>query len=177
MAAESLALYDSFYAVTRAVLDELVAVHSRVVVLDIHSYNHRRDGAAGPIADPAANPEVNVGSASVDRTIWGPLVDGFLADLAGRRVAGHALDVRENIKFQGGHFPRWINGAFPDNGVRPRRSNSKKPSWTNGTARRDEPHFAELSSALESIAARPPRQPAPSCDDQGRGAVASAATR
>lgn len=111
--AESLASYDMFYATIHVLLERLAARHGRVVVLDLHSYNHRRDGANDPPANPADNPEVNLGTASIDREIWGPLVDRFASDL--RRQIGNErpLDVRENVKFQGGHFPRWINAAFP----------------------------------------------------------------
>ena len=29
---------------------------------------------------------------------------------------GRHLDVRENVRFFGGNFPRWVNGAFPGKG-------------------------------------------------------------
>src|ERR687884_306413 len=53
----------------------------RFVVLDLHSYNHRRSGPEAPPADPAGNPEINVGTGSLDRERWGPLVDRFADDL------------------------------------------------------------------------------------------------
>jgi N-formylglutamate amidohydrolase len=93
--ARSLGVYDEFYATLERVLRERERTYGRFVVLDVHSYNHCRDGA-GCAADPAANPEVNVGTGSVERTRWGRLVDRFIADLAGQ-----GLDVRENIKFRG----------------------------------------------------------------------------
>ncbi len=80
--ARSLANYDLFYATAEAVLRRLVATHGRVVVLDVHTYNHRRDGADGPLADADANPEVNVGASTMDRARWAAVVDGFLAELA-----------------------------------------------------------------------------------------------
>mgnify|MGYP003530345089 CR=1 FL=1 len=79
---DSLANYDLFYATAEAVLRRLVATHGRVVVLDVHTYNHRRDGADGPLADADANPEVNVGASTMDRARWAAVVDGFLAELA-----------------------------------------------------------------------------------------------
>src|SRR6187551_3911377 len=41
----SLAQYDEFYAALERILRERERRHGRFVVLDIHSYNHRRDGA------------------------------------------------------------------------------------------------------------------------------------
>ena len=109
----SLANYDAFYATVEAVLRQLVAVHGRIVVLDIHSYNHCRDGADCPPADSQANPEVNVGTGTMDRDYWASVVDGFIAALADFNFLGRRLDVRENIKFRGGEFSRWIHQTFP----------------------------------------------------------------
>ncbi|HET9772461.1 MAG TPA: N-formylglutamate amidohydrolase, partial [Acidimicrobiia bacterium] len=83
------------------------------VVLDLHSYNHRRGGPGAPPADPRANPEINVGTGSLDRERWGNLVDRFSADLRRVEVAGRPLDVRENVRFRGGHLSRWVHAAFP----------------------------------------------------------------
>lgn len=107
-------VYRAFYDAVERLLDRKIREHGSVVVYDLHSYNHRRDGPGGPAADPEQNPEVNVGTGSLDRDRWGPLVDRFMTDLrAGAREAGLGdLDVRENVKFQGGHFPRWIHGRF-----------------------------------------------------------------
>jgi hypothetical protein len=92
---------------------ELARNHNHFVVLDLHSYNHRRSGPAGPEADPVQNPEVNIGTGSLDRTYWAPVVDGFMADLRGFDYLGRRLDVRENVKFTGGHFSRWTHRHFP----------------------------------------------------------------
>src|SRR5262249_40322020 len=40
----SYAEYDGFYAHVRAVLDRVIERHGWVLVLDLHSYNHRRRG-------------------------------------------------------------------------------------------------------------------------------------
>lgn len=111
--AESLREYDEFYAAVEELLRDLVAEHGRVVVYDLHTYNHRRDGAGAPAADPVANPEVNVGTGTMDRVYWGPVVDRFIRDLRGFDFGGRRLDVRENVRFRGGHFGRWIHQTFP----------------------------------------------------------------
>lgn len=109
----SLAFYDAFYAQIRELLDELVRRHGRVVVLDLHSYNHRRAGPASAPADPEGNPEINVGTGSMDRDFWAPVVDRFIDDLRRFDFLGRSLDVRENVRFHGGWFPRWIHETFP----------------------------------------------------------------
>ena len=114
MVAKSLAVYDAFYAEIKALLAAMVERYGRVVVLDLHSYNHRRDGAGAPPADPFENPEVNVGTATMARDRWGAIVDRFIVDLRNFSFFGRGLDVRENVKFRGGHFPAWIHNHFPE---------------------------------------------------------------
>ncbi len=110
----SLAAYDAFYLAAHAALSTLQRRWNRFVVLDLHSYNHRRNGPDEPAADPALNPEVNVGTGSMDRQRWAPVVDQFMLDLASTPVLGRTLDVRENVKFRGGHFSQWVHNTFPD---------------------------------------------------------------
>jgi hypothetical protein len=114
----SLAGYDAFYSHVRRLLDSLSARHGGFIVLDLHSYNHRRSGPGSAAADPAANPDINIGSGSVDRHHWGRVIDQFMEALrSSKTIAGSQLDVRENAKFLGGNFPTWINQTFPGKGV------------------------------------------------------------
>ena len=41
-------------------------------------------------------------------------MDRFLEDLRRFKYGAHHLDVRENIKFKGGYFSRWIHENFPN---------------------------------------------------------------
>lgn len=109
----SLAEYDQFYEDVEALLREMVAEYGKVVVYDLHTYNHRREGADGPPADARKNPEVNIGTGTMDREYWGPVVDRFISDLRAYDFHGRNLDVRENVKFLGGHFAEWIHKTFP----------------------------------------------------------------
>jgi N-formylglutamate deformylase len=110
---DSLALYDAFYQEVESLFRELLDHHPHVVVYDLHSYNYRRQGPRAPVASPTENPEVNIGTGSIDRLYWGPVLDRFIDDLSQGPGAKRVLDVRENVKFQGGHFGRWIHQTFP----------------------------------------------------------------
>jgi hypothetical protein len=105
---ESLELYDDFYAELGDRLDE-VAARGSFVLLDLHSYNHRRNGADAPPHAVAENPEINVGTGSLDRDRWDDVVDTFIASLPDR-------DARENVRFRGGELSRWVNSRYCDRG-------------------------------------------------------------
>lgn len=109
----SLAEYDAFYGAIGHGLEELIGRFGRVVVLDLHSYNHRRQGPNEPPADPGENPEVILGTSNMDPRQWAPIVERFAEELRGADFLGRRLDVRLNVKFTGGHFPRWIHRTFP----------------------------------------------------------------
>ena len=112
----SLEQYDTYYSDLHKVCTAKKKRHGRFVILDLHSYNHRRDGPDGPVADPKLNPEVNIGTGTMDREQWAPLVDRFIDDLRSFDFLGRHLDVRENVKFVGRGFPKWTHTMFPDSG-------------------------------------------------------------
>lgn len=110
----SLRAYDDYYDVLLALLKSIERWHGRFVVLDIHSYNHRR---AGPAAAPTAQakaPHINIGTSSIDRTRWSYVLDTLTSHFRSFEIDGHPLDVRENIAFQGkGEQTRFIHEHFP----------------------------------------------------------------
>jgi N-formylglutamate deformylase len=117
MFARSLAQYDAFYGAMRALLNEIMRQHGPFVVFDLHSYNHRRQGPDGPAADREGNPQVNIGTGTMNRERWAPVIDTFIDSLRSFDFPGGKLDVRENVKFYGGNWPRWIHENFPTGGV------------------------------------------------------------
>ena len=146
---ESLRLYDAFYDRLEGMLSTLLIRHERVVVFDLHSYNHRRGGSDGPLADPAANPEINVGTGTMPRDVWAPVVDRFMDDLRSWRFRGRQLDVRENVRFQGGELPRWVHTTFPGRACA-LAVEVKKFFMDEWTGAADEPMIEELGRALGS---------------------------
>lgn len=112
----SLGEHDAFYAALEKLLNELRDRHGHFVVFDMHSYNHRRGGPDAPAEDQAGNPELNIGTGSLDRFRWGPLVDRFINDLAKFDFLGRTLDVRENIRFRGRYLAEFVHSWFPESG-------------------------------------------------------------
>ncbi|MDH3197521.1 MAG: N-formylglutamate amidohydrolase [Candidatus Krumholzibacteria bacterium] len=115
-AAHSLAEHAAFYRRVREHLEQLASKYGYFFVFDLHTYNHRRAGPGGPAADPDANPEVNIGTGTMAREKWAPVVDRLIDQLRRFNFLGRRLDVRENVKFRGGYFPRWIHETFPTSG-------------------------------------------------------------
>ncbi len=113
----SLAEYDVFYDAMKAMFAEVSQQCGNFVVYDLHTYNHRRQGPDGPEADPDGNPQVNIGTGTLNRERWAPVVDTLIESLRSFDFPGGSLDVRENVKFQGGNWPRWIHEQFPETGV------------------------------------------------------------
>jgi N-formylglutamate deformylase len=139
-------LHDAFYEQLRGILDDL-ARQGPFVVLDIHSYNHRRDGARRPAAPPDDNPEVNIGTGSMDRDRWGHLVDRFMHDLGQQVVAGHHLDVAENVRFKGGYLPEWVHARYAGSGCA-LAIELKKVFMDEWSGQLDEQHLDELTAAF-----------------------------
>ncbi|MGQ0632629.1 MAG: N-formylglutamate amidohydrolase [Sporichthyaceae bacterium] len=145
----SLAAYDSFYAALGGLLDRAERAFGHVVVYDLHTYNHRRQGADAAPADPAENPQVNLGTGSVDRARWAGVVESFLTDLreAPLPSLGRPLDVRENVRFRGGHLARWVHERFPRTGC-VLAVEVKKFFMDEHTAVVNQPMFDEIGDAL-----------------------------
>ena len=112
MVARSGAIHDTFYAELHALLRNFARIYGRFVVFDLHSYNHRRAGPDQPVGDPELNPEINLGTASMPRQYWAPVVERFVDDLRKFDFMGRQLDVRENVKFHGRYLARYVHKTF-----------------------------------------------------------------
>lgn len=107
----ALAQYDGFYTAMHDLFTRKQDRDGGFVVLDVHSYNHRRGGPDAQTAPLDGNPEVNLGTGTLDRARWAPVIDVFLR---GMRDAG--FDARENVKFKGGAFAGWTHHEFSRRG-------------------------------------------------------------
>ena len=111
--ARSLTEYDAFYATIKQVFADLERRFGRFVVYELHTYNHRRLGPLALPADPRYNPEVNLGTGAMNRDRWAPVVESFMSEMQEFDFLGRRLDVRENVRFQGGYFSYWVSQTFP----------------------------------------------------------------
>lgn len=107
--------HDRFYSMITALIDAMIARWGSVLLIDIHSYNHRRDGADAAAADPAGNPDIELGVTTLDPVRWGATARRFADALRQTRVNGKLPDVRNNIRYPtGGHFPEWVYATWGD---------------------------------------------------------------
>jgi N-formylglutamate deformylase len=108
----SLGEYDYFYSLLERTINKFIESWGYIIVFDIHSYNYKREGKDKE-GDPENNPEINIGTGTMNRRVWGPVVDTFMSQIKSYNYMGEKLDVRENIKFQGGYLAKWIHTRFP----------------------------------------------------------------
>lgn len=138
----SRAVYDAFYAEAFELLSHMQRRHGHFIVLDLHSYNHRRDGQGAPPANSLENPEINLGTGRIDRQRWEPVVTAF-----SETMTSAGFEVGENVKFLGGHFCHWVAETFPEHGC-PLAIEFKKTYMDEWTGEVDEDAVARISVAL-----------------------------
>ncbi len=144
--AGSLEVYDAFYEELGRRLDA-VAERGPFVMFDVHSYNHRRGGANSAAALAEENPEVNVGTGSLDRARFGSVVDAFMTSLEANGTSAGPLDVRENIRFRGRQLAAWTHARYPDRAV-VLALEFKKTFMDEWTGEVDHARIDELARAL-----------------------------
>jgi hypothetical protein len=110
----SLEYHRRFYAVVADTFDQIAADYPRFVLLDVHSYNHRRAGPDGPPMPAEEAPEINIGTFSMPRDEWAWLLDPLMEAMRDYEFGGRRLDVRENVAFQGkGELTRFVHERYP----------------------------------------------------------------
>jgi hypothetical protein len=114
-AQHSLELHAGYYRMLAALLDGVAERHDRFVLLDVHSYNHRREGADAEPTPRDQAPDINIGTFSMPREQWAFLVDPLVDVMRGFDFNGRRLDVGENVAFQGkGEQTRFVHQRYPD---------------------------------------------------------------
>ncbi|HTN62238.1 MAG TPA: N-formylglutamate amidohydrolase [Devosia sp.] len=115
--AHSLAIHDAYYAMLGQMLAGLEQEFGRFVLLDIHSYNHRRNGPDAVATPEVEAPAINIGTSSMDRALWAPVLDPFIESLRSFSFRRQCMDVRENVAFEGrGEQTRFVHANFPQTG-------------------------------------------------------------
>ena len=110
-------IHTAYYRMLSQLLDGMAERHERFLVVDVHSYNHRRDGPGSPPIAQEEAPDVNIGTFSMPREDWAFLVDPLVAAMRSFDFNGRRLDVRENVAFQGrGEQTRFVHERYPGTG-------------------------------------------------------------
>jgi hypothetical protein len=114
---QSLKIHSAYYQMLGSLLDDIAAQHRKFVLIDVHSYNHRRNGASAEPTRQEEAPDVNIGTFSMPREEWAYLLDPLMEAMGNFNFNGRHLDVRENIAFQGkGEQTRFVHERFPGQG-------------------------------------------------------------
>jgi hypothetical protein len=146
--ADSLAIHAAYYRMLGALLDDLVEEHGRFVLIDAHSYNHRRNGPdAAPTPQDNA-PDINIGTFSMPRADWAFLLDPLIEEMRRFDFNGRRLDVRENVAFQGkGEQTRFVHERYPGKGCAIALEFKKffMDEWTG------EPDLADLNAMRDFV--------------------------
>lgn len=112
--ARSLAIHADYYRMLGALLDGAAMRHERFVLIDVHSYNHRRGGRRADPTPQADAPDINIGTFSMPRDHWRFLIDPLMEAMRGFDFNGRRLDVRENVAFEGrGYQARFVHDRYP----------------------------------------------------------------
>jgi N-formylglutamate amidohydrolase len=121
----SLRQYDTFYQELTNIIEKFLQHHEKLIVWDIHSYNHRRKGVNADFDSDEENPEIIIGTNRYQYMPrkWEPNVSQieqsfksrpFIGDFPNRSLKQPHLDVRQNIKFPGGYLSQFINHRYGD---------------------------------------------------------------
>ncbi len=111
--ARSRGIHAAYYEEMERLVEAMIAAHGRVIVIDVHSYNHRREGEAAAAADAAGNPDIDIGATTLDRAVYGGLLDRFVAQLDTAPFKDGTADARVNVRWpDGGNFPEWLHARF-----------------------------------------------------------------
>ena len=78
------------------------------------------------------------------------MVDRFIQELRAYDFPGGRLDIRENIKFRGGHFPSWVHQTFPGTGCA-LAIEFKKFFMDEWTGKPDHELLRSIGAALQSV--------------------------
>jgi len=110
----SRAIHTEYYRMLGGLLDGIAEVHGRFVLIDVHSYNHRRNGPNRAPEPRESAPDINIGTFSMPRDEWAFLIDPLMEAMRGFHFNGRKLDVRENVAFQGkGYQTRFVHERYP----------------------------------------------------------------
>ncbi|HTG55476.1 MAG TPA: N-formylglutamate amidohydrolase, partial [Niabella sp.] len=139
--------YEAFYNKVGLLIEEAIKRHGYFCILDVHSYNHRRESPFKE-ADQETHPEINLGT-FYNKEKWRDLCNSYNSFLSESSILDHQPDVRQNVIFKGGAFAQWVTGQFGNYG--PVLSIEFKKSFMDEwTGIASIPHVNSLRQLLQS---------------------------
>ncbi len=102
--------HDAMFKQIDALVQETIQQHGYFVIYDIHSYNAKRKDQFEEI-DQDQNPEINLGTAH-NNPKWRDLINAFIGAVRKQEVGLPLVDIRENIKFNGGYLAKYITDHY-----------------------------------------------------------------
>ena len=141
----SLEYYNKFYDSVDLFLNKQIELHKNFLVIDIHSYNHRRSGPNNYPAPIENNPDINLGTFYIrPKKKWKDLILKFE-----EKIKSFGFSVKHDVPFKGGDFPQWINKKLPGR-LCALTVEIKKIYMDEWTGEINEPIFNQVSDALKS---------------------------
>jgi len=137
--------YRRFYEEMKMLIEYTLQHFGKAVVLDIHSYNHRRTDPFTPAPD-ATHPEINLGTA-YNLESWHPVCRRYAGYLSECTVNGKRPDVRENVRFKGGWLAQWAIAHYGAQ-LCVFSMEFKKTFMDEWTGRPDWRHITDIQKAL-----------------------------
>jgi len=104
--------YREFHELLEMVIDHILGYSRIAILFDVHSYCYQRERKTEWWKDE--RPEINLGTKSIHRQHFAPLIDAFLERLSRTRVDRHQIRVAENAIFPGGYLTRKYAGSHPE---------------------------------------------------------------
>ena len=103
--------HKEFHEFLEVIIEHILEYHRIAVVFDIHSFCYQRERRLEWWKDE--HPEINLGTSSIDRTHFAPLIDRFLERISRTTINGHRIRVAENEIFPGGFLTRKFAKSHP----------------------------------------------------------------
>ena len=150
-AQRSLVLHDSFYAMMQGLLDDVARDHGAFILLDVHSYNHRRGGPGAAATAASLAPDINIGTFSMPPQRWNGVLEALSDFIRSFDYCGRKLDVGIDVAFQGrGALTRFVHDRFAQNGCAIALEVKKffMDEWTGVPYRADIAELQRLFAAL-----------------------------
>ncbi len=104
--------YDNFYRNIYQLIDDTIRKHGFAFILDIHTYNHRRESPVDS-ASQETHPDINLGT-FYNHDTWKKLFTAYNSFIKDYEIKGKKQDIRENIIFKGGGFAQQVIKKYND---------------------------------------------------------------